>query len=1127
MKFNEYKGLNLPKIADEILASWKKDNTFSKSISLREGKPSFVFYEGPPSANGMPGIHHVMARAIKDIFCRYKTQKGFQVHRKAGWDTHGLPVELGVEKELGITKDAIGKTISVEAYNEACKKAVMRYTDVWNELTQRIGYWVDMEDPYVTYTSKYMESVWWLLKQIHDKGLLYKGYTIQPYSPMAGTGLSSHELNQPGTYQDVTDTTITAQFKVIEDHIPQSLKGDIPLYLLAWTTTPWTLPSNTALTVGKNIDYVVISTYNQYTFEPIRVILAKALVSKQFGKKYTLQEKLTEFKEGDKNIPYRIENELKGKDLLEIRYEQLWTKAPLPLSNPENAFRVIVGDFVTTEDGTGIVHTAPTFGADDAKVAKEANPEVPPLLVLDENENTVPLVDLQGRFRPEVGPLGGRFVKNEYYPDGEAPERSTDVEIAIQLKEENRAFKVEKYVHSYPNCWRTDKPILYYPLDSWFIKVTDVKEEMVRLNQEINWKPKSTGEGRFGNWLSNANDWNLSRSRFWGIPLPVWRTEDGQETQVMGSISELKKAIDYSVEKGMMQENPFQNFSEGDFTESNYDSIDLHKNVVDQIVLCSPKGQPMQRESDLIDVWFDSGAMPYAQWHYPFENKEKIDAGDRFPADYIAEGVDQTRGWFYTLHAIGTLVFGKKAYKNVVSNGLVLDKSGQKMSKRLGNAVDPFKTLDQYGADATRWYMISNANPCDNLKFDAEGIAEVQRKFFGTLYNTYSFFSLYANIDAFDPKKETPIPFENRTELDRWILSELHSLIQLVDAAYEDYEPTKASRAISDFVQEKLSNWYVRLCRRRFWKGEYGPDKIAAYQTLYDCLLTVSKLAAPIAPFYMDRIFQDLTQQATSIHLTDFPTANLGLINSDLEHQINTARTLTSLALSLRKKEQVRVRQPLQKMIIPVKNKTERNRIERITEQLKGEINIKSVELLDDANSLLVKEIKPYFKALGPRFGKDVKAVVELIKNLTEEQINLLEGKGTLEVQLNEKNLTLERSDVEVSFKDIEGWQVAQGGGMTVALDMTLTPDLIQEGIARELVNRIQNFRKDSGLEVTDKIAISLKSEPQLEAAVLKNKNYILSETLANNLMFEPNLTDGLALEFENIKTIIRINKTS
>ena len=972
-----------------------------------------------------------------------------------------------------------------------------------------------------------MESVWWLLKQIHDKGLLYKGYTIQPYSPMAGTGLSSHELNQPGTYQDVTDTTITAQFKVIEDHMPQSIKGDIPLYLLAWTTTPWTLPSNTALTVGKNIDYVVISTYNQYTFEPIRVILAKALVSKQFGKKYTLQEKLTEFKEGDKNIPYRIENELKGKDLLEIRYEQLWTKAPLPLSNPENAFRVIAGDFVTTEDGTGIVHTAPTFGADDAKVAKEANPEVPPLLVLDENENTVPLVDLQGRFRPEVGPLGGRFVKNEYYPDGEAPERSTDVEIAIQLKEENRAFKVEKYVHSYPNCWRTDKPILYYPLDSWFIKVTDVKEEMVRLNQEINWKPKSTGEGRFGNWLSNANDWNLSRSRFWGIPLPVWRTEDGQETQVMGSISELKKAIDYSVEKGMMQENPFQNFSEGDFTESNYDSIDLHKNVVDQIVLCSPKGQPMQRESDLIDVWFDSGAMPYAQWHYPFENKEKIDAGDRFPADYIAEGVDQTRGWFYTLHAIGTLVFGKKAYKNVVSNGLVLDKSGQKMSKRLGNAVDPFKTLDQYGADATRWYMISNANPWDNLKFDAEGIAEVQRKFFGTLYNTYSFFSLYANIDAFDPKKETPIPFENRTELDRWILSELHSLIQLVDAAYEDYEPTKASRAISDFVQEKLSNWYVRLCRRRFWKGEYGPDKIAAYQTLYDCLLTVSKLAAPIAPFYMDRIFQDLTQQATSIHLTDFPTANFGLINSDLEHQINTARTLTSLALSLRKKEQVRVRQPLQKMIIPVKNKMERNRIERITEQLKGEINIKSVELLDDANSLLVKEIKPNFKALGPRFGKDVKAVVELIKNLTEEQINLLEGKGTLEVQLNEKNLTLERSDVEVSFKDIEGWQVAQGGGMTVALDMTLTPDLIQEGIARELVNRIQNFRKDSGLEVTDKIAISLKSEPQLEAAVLKNKNYILSETLANNLTFEPNLTDGLALEFENIKTIIRINKTS
>ena len=1127
MKFNEYKGLNLPQIADEILGSWRENNTFFESIRLREGKPSFVFYEGPPSANGMPGIHHVMARAIKDIFCRYKTQKGFQVHRKAGWDTHGLPVELGVEKELGISKDAIGKSITVEEYNQACKKAVMRYTDVWNELTQRIGYWVDMEDPYVTYTSKYMESVWWLLKQIHEKGLLYKGYTIQPYSPMAGTGLSSHELNQPGTYQDVTDTTITAQFKAIEESLPKTLEGEIPRYLLEWTTTPWTLPSNTALTVGKNIDYVIVRTFNQYTFEPVRVLLAKALLSKQFGKKYVLQDDLKTYKAGDKTIPYLIENEIKGSDLLGIRYEQLWTEAPLPLTHPENAFRVIAGDFVTTEEGTGIVHTAPTFGADDAKVAKEATPEVPPLLVLDENDNAVPLVDLQGRFRTEVGPLGGRYVKNKYYSEGEAPERSTDVEIAIQLKEENRAFKVEKYVHSYPNCWRTDKPILYYPLDSWFIKVTDVRDQMVDLNQEINWKPKSTGEGRFGNWLSNANDWNLSRSRFWGIPLPVWRTEDGQETQIMGSIAELKDAIDLAVEKGMMQENPFRNFQEGDFSASNYDPIDLHKNVVDQIVLCSAKGQPMYRESDLIDVWFDSGAMPYAQWHYPFENKNKIDSGERFPADYIAEGVDQTRGWFYTLHAIGTLVFGKKAYKNVVSNGLVLDKSGQKMSKRLGNAVDPFETLDQYGADATRWYMISNANPWDNLKFDADGIAEVQRKFFGTLYNTYSFFSLYANIDAFDPKKEKTVPFEDRTELDRWILSELHSLIQTVDAAFEEYEPTKASRAISDFVQEKLSNWYVRLCRRRFWKGEYGIDKIAAYQTLHECLVTVSKLAAPVAPFYMDHLYQDLTQENVSIHLTDFPKANKDLINADLEHQINTARTLTSLALSLRKKEQVRVRQPLQKMIIPVKDQAERNRIERITEQLKGEINIKTVELLDDANSLLVKEIKPNFKTLGPRFGKEVKAVVELIKSLNEEQINQLEGKGTLKVQLNEKNLILERSDIEVSFKDIEGWQVAQGGGMTVALDMTLTPELVQEGIARELVNRIQNLRKDSGLEVTDKIAVFLKNEPQLEAAVSENKNYILSEILAEDLTFEPNLTDGSNLEFENIKTIIRIKKIS
>ncbi len=1128
MKFKEYKGLNLPKISEEILAQWKINDTFSSSITCREGKPPFVFYEGPPSANGKPGIHHVMARAIKDIFCRYKTQKGFQVHRKAGWDTHGLPVELGVEKELGITKDEIGKSITVEEYNAACKKAVMRYTNIWHELTERIGYWVDMNDPYVTYTSKYMESVWWLIKQIHEKGLLYKGYTIQPYSPMAGTGLSSHELNQPGTYQDVTDTTVTAQFKTIPKSLPKRLQGDIPLYILAWTTTPWTLPSNTALTIGRNIDYIVVNTFNQYTFKPVRLILAKNLLIKLFGKTYDSSKKLENYKSGDKKIPYKIEVEIKGSELLEIRYEQLWLESPLPIENPENAFRVISGDFVTTEDGTGIVHTAPTFGADDAKVAKEASPEVPPLLVLDENNNKVPLVDLQGRFRKEVGKLGERFVKNDYYPEGTAPERSTDIEIAIQLKNENKAFKVEKYVHSYPNCWRTDKPILYYPLDSWFIKVTEVRDLMTGLNKEINWKPKSTGEKRFGNWLANANDWNLSRSRFWGIPLPIWRTEDGKESIVIGSIGELKKAIEISKSIGLMKDNPLKDFKEGVFSNYNYKVVDLHKNVVDKIILSSSNGEPMYREADLIDVWFDSGSMPYAQWHYPFENKELIDDGSTFPADYIAEGVDQTRGWFYTLHAIATIVFGKKAYKNVVSNGLVLDKTGQKMSKRLGNAIDPFKILDKYGPDATRWYMISNTNPWDNLKFDEQGIAEVQRKFFGTLYNTFSFFSLYANIDMFNPHKEVSIPLEERTELDQWILSELHSLIQAVDDAYEDYEPTKACRSISDFVQEKLSNWYVRLCRRRFWKGEYGPDKIAAYQTLYECLVTISKLSAPIAPFYMDRLYQDLVQETQrSIHLTDFPKAKTSFVNIELETQINTARSLTSLALSLRKKEQIKVRQPLQKMIIPIKNQIERSRIEQIVSQLKVEINIKEVELLDDANALLVKDIRPNFKTLGPRFGSELKDVIKLISQLTTEQINEIEEKRQLEVQINEKNIILESSDVEIFFKDIEGWQVAQGGGMTVALDMKLTPELKKEGIARELVNRVQNHRKDSGLEVTDKIDIFLKNEPKLEAAVSENKTYIISETLAENLYFKPEIEEGNILEFADIKTEICIKKFS
>ena len=992
MGFKERKQLNLAATAQDILSFWEEQSIFEKSVSTREGHPPYVFYEGPPSANGMPGIHHVMARAIKDIFCRYKTQKGFQVKRKAGWDTHGLPVELGVEKELGITKDAIGKSISVEEYNEACKNAVMRYTDVWNRLTEQMGYWVDMEDPYITYKSKYIESVWWLLKQIYDKGLLYKGYTIQPYSPKAGTGLSSHELNQPGTYRDVTDTTITAMFKTLPETLPASLQADDALYILAWTTTPWTLPSNTALTVGKKIDYVVVETYNQYTHLPIRVLLAKALVKKQFSGKYTAVEDLDAVKayeSGAKKIPYCITQEIKGEALIGIRYEQLWHQAPLPLSQPENAFRVIAGDFVTTEDGTGIVHTAPTFGADDAQVAKEANPPVPPLLVKDENENEVPLVDLAGKFYAGLPEIGGKFVKNAYYPEGEAPEKSVDVEIAIRLKEENRAFKVEKYVHSYPNCWRTDKPILYYPLDSWFIKVTDVRDKMVANNNKINWKPKSTGEGRFGNWLANANDWNLSRSRFWGIPLPIWRTEDGKESTIVGSVEELVAAIEKSIAAGFMKENPFKDFEVGNMSEENYDQIDLHKNTVDPVVLCSPSGQAMYRESDLIDVWFDSGSMPYAQWHYPFENKEMIDQNEAFPADYIAEGVDQTRGWFYTLHAIGTLVFDSIAYKNVVSNGLVLDKNGQKMSKRLGNAADPFETLEKYGADATRWYMISNANPWDNLKFDLDGIAEVSRKFFGTLHNTYSFFSLYANIDNFS-YKEAAIPVEERSEMDQWILSELNRLIEQVDHAYNDYEPTKATRLIADFVQEILSNWYVRQSRRRFWKGEYEKDKIAAYQTLFDCLLSVSKLMAPVAPFYADQLYRDLcaatqTEQYASVHLAHFPVADASLRNLALEDRMGKARTISSLALSLRKKEQIKVRQPLQKIMIPVRNAQEKEAIEKVADLIQSEINVKSIELLDDASDILVKEIKPNFKALGPRFGKNMKEAVAIINGLNDD----------------------------------------------------------------------------------------------------------------------------------------------
>ncbi|QED38555.1 isoleucine--tRNA ligase [Antarcticibacterium arcticum] len=1129
-KFAEYKGLDLPKVAEEILSYWKENDIFEKSVTTREGKEPFVFFEGPPSANGLPGIHHVMARAIKDIFCRYKTQKGYQVKRKAGWDTHGLPIELGVEKELGITKEDIGTKISVEKYNEACKNAVMRYTDVWNDLTEKMGYWVDMGDPYVTYKSKYMETVWWLLSEIYKKDLIYKGYTIQPYSPKAGTGLSSHELNQPGTYQDVTDTTVTAMFKTKRDTLPEFLLDIAPeIYIIAWTTTPWTLPANTALTVGPKIDYVTVQTYNQYTFLPVTIIVAKDLAEKQFDKKFKKVENpegLKAYKQGDK-IPYYIGKSFKGKDLVEIRYDQLLPYVQ-PFEHPENAFRVIAGDFVTTEDGTGIVHTSPTFGADDALVAKQASPEVPPLLVKDENDNLVPIVDLQGKFIKEIGEFGGKYVKNEYYNEGEAPERSVDVEIAIKLKEENRAFKVEKYVHSYPNCWRTDKPILYYPLDSWFIKVTAFKDRMFELNKEINWKPQSTGEGRFGNWLANANDWNLSRSRYWGIPLPIWRTEDGKEEIIIGSIEELKTEIGKSVEAGFMKNDVFEGFEVGNMTEENYDKVDLHKNVVDGIVLVSASGKPMNREADLIDVWFDSGSMPYAQWHYPFENKEMVEAGER-KADFIAEGVDQTRGWFYTLHAIATMIFDDVAYKNVVSNGLVLDKNGQKMSKRLGNAADPFTTLSTYGADATRWYMISNANPWDNLKFDLEGIGEVSRKFFGTLYNTYSFFTLYANLDKFK-YSEDDIPMEQRPEIDRWILSELNTLIKKVDKFYAEYEPTRATRAISEFVQENLSNWYVRLSRRRFWKGDYEQDKISAYQTLYTCLVAVAKMSAPVAPFFMEKLYRDLNavtgkEAYESVHLANFPEYNKELVDKDLEHKMEKAQTISSLVLSLRKKEMIKVRQPLQRIMIPVFDERQKAEITAVEDLIKSEVNVKEIQLIDDASGLLVKQAKPNFKVLGPRYGKDMKAVVEIINNFQAQDIALLEQDGKYEVEINGKMTKLVPEDVVITSQDIEGWLVASSGKITVALDVHISEELKMEGIARELVNRIQNLRKDSGLEVTDTINVTLLKDGIVEDAVSKNINYIKNETLTASLEFADVVTDGTLIEFDDVTTKLCIKK--
>lgn len=1125
--FPEYKGLDLPILAKNVLSYWESKNIFNKSISIREGQKSYVFYEGPPSANGLPGVHHVLARAIKDIFPRYKTMKGYQVKRKAGWDTHGLPVELGVEKDLGITKEDIGKKISIEDYNSACREAVMRYTDIWNDLTKKMGYWVNMEEPYITYDSKYIESVWWLLKEIYNKNLLYKGYTVQPYSPKAGTGLSSHELNQPGTYQDVTDTTVVAQFEAKKESLPKKLKNKGSVYFLAWTTTPWTLPSNTALTVGEKIEYVFIETFNQYTFKRINVILAKALISRQFCKKYELVKSVSElnsFSPSDKKIPYFILNTILGSELIGIKYHQLLDYV-LPFENPENAFRVISGDFVTTEDGTGIVHTAPTFGADDAIAAKQAKPEVPPMLIKDEFDKLVPLVDFQGRFRKEVYDFAGQYVKNEYYPEGKAPEKSVDVQIAIKLKFDNKAFKVEKYKHSYPNCWRTDKPILYYPLDSWFIKISDVKERLFDLNKKINWKPKSTGEGRFGNWLANANDWNLSRSRYWGIPLPIWRTEDGKEEICIGSIKELKNEIQKAVSAGIMSREFYSDFIVDDYSEENYLKIDLHKNFVDQIKLLSPSGKIMFRESDLIDVWFDSGSMPYAQWHYPFENKDLIDENKSFPADFIAEGVDQTRGWFYTLHVISSIVFESVAYKNVISNGLVLDKNGYKMSKRLGNATDPFEIIETYGPDATRWYMISNANPWDNLKFDVDGIDEIKRKFFGTLYNIYAFFALYANIDNFK-NLEDQIFLNNRPEIDRWILSELNTLVINVDNHFSNYEPTKAARDISYFTQELLSNWYVRLCRRRFWKGEYKSDKISAYQTLFTCLMTISKLSAPIAPFFMDRLYLDLShgcisENFESVHLSDFPISNNSLIDKVLENKMHLAQTICSLVLSLRAKEKIKVRQPLQKIIVPVFSKDYKKDIIAISNLIKQEVNVKEVKILEEESNILVKKIKPNYKTLGPRFGKEIRKVADAIQKLDSTDIRKIEQKGTLDLEINGKSITLGLNDLDIISQDIEGWLVANQGPVTVALDVKISDSLKEEGIAREIVNRIQNFRKKLGFEVTDKIDISILHNKKIKNAILNNLEYIKIETLAIKLTIMNKLEKGFEINFDDISTKI------
>lgn len=1111
-KFPEHKSLNLSEVNKEVLSAWRREGSFRQSLETRKGQPAFIFYEGPPSANGKPGIHHVISRTIKDVICRFKTLDGFYVERKAGWDTHGLPVELAVEKMLGINKDDIGKKISISEYNEACKREVMKYTREWEDLTDRMGYWVDMEHPYITYDNRYIETLWWLLKQLFDRGLLYKGYTIQPYSPAAGTGLSTHELNQPGCYRDVKDTTVVAQFRLIRDSASEFLfqDTDTPVYIMAWTTTPWTLPSNTALAVGASIKYVRVKSFNPYSGNPLTVILARDLLNAYFPEKNE-ELSLEDFKTGDKSIPFKILDEFSGKDLEGIRYEQL-----LDWVNPgEGAFRVVTGDFVTTEDGTGIVHIAPTFGADDYKVAREN--DVPALLLTDLEGNTTPLVDKKGRFIPiedidagflkarvnreSYSPFAGRYVKNEYI-DLPAGEGSVDVDIAVHLKHRDLAFRVEKHVHNYPHCWRTDKPVLYYPLDSWFIRTTAMKDKMIGLNNTINWKPESTGTGRFGKWLENLVDWNLSRSRYWGTPLPIWVSEDKQEMRCIGSLAELKAEIEKSVKAGFMKENPLVNFREGDVTDENYSLLDLHRPHVDQIILVSEKGKKMVRETDLIDVWFDSGAMPYAQLHYPFEHKD--DFHKYFPADYIAEGVDQTRGWFFTLHAIATMVFDSVAFKNIISNGLVLDKNGNKMSKRLGNAVDPFKTIAEHGSDPLRWYMMTNAQPWDNLKFDMSGLDEVKRKFFGTLYNTYSFFALYANVDGFTCK-DTEVPVEERPEIDRWILSLLNSLVKEVKANYEDYEITRAGRLIQDFVIENLSNWYVRLNRKRYWGGDYSRDKISAYQTLYTCLETVAILASPIAPFYMDRLFRDLNSvserhKVDSVHLVSFPGWDEKVIDRELEERMQIAQTVSSMVLSLRRKVNIRVRQPLNKMMVPVLDKSFRSKFEAVKNLILSEVNVKEVEYLKDDSGILVKKIKPNFKTLGPRYGKLMKEISKMFAEMSQQDINRIEREGNLSFTISGEEVKIEKVDAEILSEDIPGWLVANEGNITVALDVTITPELLQEGIAREFINRIQNIRKESGFDVTDKIVVEIKRHKDLNEAIERHGEYIGSQTLAREV---------------------------